>query len=733
MDNKQPYKDGKVAPPLMVGLLAAFLVLIPGLFFVRAIIQTEQGQIAAETEQLMEAMVTKLEGRLQANLAVGIGFEAQVAVLGDLDQAGLDALAERLIDPELNIRHVALAPDLVVSAVYPLRGNEAAIGLDYRKHKKQGEAALKAMRANRMVLAGPLDLVQGGGAHLIARFPVYVADGKPWGLIALVIKAEELFADAGLLHAQADYQVALRGRDGLGQTGAVFFGDADLFQQDVKTLMIEVPSGAWQMAIRPQSGWGVSPRVYVAYSAIVLLFSLLVAAVAFTLRRAVLMRLAHVRHLKHLSAIDPLTQTTSRYQFKRDLTTLIAQSKESGEGFTLAFIDLDHFKEVNDGLGHTRGDELLVAMADRISACMQRGDLLSRVGSDEFIGVFCGVTSSIEIERRADEIMSAINAPINVAGIELTMTSSIGVAVYSEDGKDGETLIRHADRAKFESKRSGRNTLYFFNASMRNEADRYIELTSAIKAGLQNNEFEVYYQPIYDLRLKAFSRCEALMRWHRGDQGMVSPAEFIPIAEQSGLIIDLGAWLADEVFNCYQVMLAADLPMKISINRSAQEFSSLRHTQNFINLQRKRSIPADKITLEITESLLMSDNRTKSDNFHLLKEHGFHFSIDDFGTGYSAINYLRNYPAETLKIDRSFIKELGETEQADMLVKVIIQLAQALGIAVVAEGVETQQQLDLLQEMGCDYIQGFYLAKPMPQPEFMEFIRNSLAGDCRGN
>jgi len=293
------------------------------------------------------------------------------------------------------------------------------------------------------------------------------------------------------------------------------------------------------------------------------------------------------------------------------------------------------------------------------------------MGSDEFVGVFRGVTSSIEIEHRAEEIMAAINEPINVGGFELTITSSIGVAVYPEDGSDGETLIRHADRAKFESKRSGRNTLYFFNASMRNEADRYIELTSAIKAGLQNAEFEVYYQPIYDLRKKAYTRCEALMRWRRADQSMVSPAEFIPIAEQSGLIIELGAWLADEVFNCYQIMQAAELPMKISINRSAHEFGSVRHTQHLINLQRKRGVPPEEITLEITESLLMSDNRTKSDNFRLLKEHGFQFSIDDFGTGYSAINYLRKYPAETLKIDRSFIKELGETEQADMLVKVI--------------------------------------------------------------
>lgn len=727
MDSQQPYKEEKVAPPLKVGLLAALLVLIPSLLFVRIIIKEEQYQIAAESEQLMVALATKLEGRLQANLAVGIGFQAQIAVLGDLDQEGLNVLAERLIDPALNIRHVALAPDLVVSAVYPLEGNEAAIGLDYRNNVKQREAALKAMETNHLILAGPLELVQGGGSHLIARFPVYVADGKPWGLIALVIRADELFADAGLLDAQENYQLALRGRDGRGKAGAVFFGELQLFYQKVKTKMIEVPGGAWQMAIRPRSGWGVSQRIYIVYSAMALLFALLAGAVAFSLRRSMLMRLAHVRHLEHLSAIDPLTRISSRYQFKRDLAAQIARSKQDGDGFTLVFIDLDHFKEVNDGLGHARGDELLVAMADRIGACMQRGDLLSRMGSDEFVGVFSGVNSSVEIERRAEDIMAAINEPINVGGFELTITSSIGVAVYPADGEDGETLIRHADRAKFESKRSGRNTLYFFNASMRNEADRYIELTSAIKAGLQNDEFEVYYQPIYDVRKKAYPRCEALMRWRRADQSMVSPAEFIPIAEQSGLIIELGAWLADEVFNCYQIMQAAELPIKISINRSAHEFGSLRHTRHFINLQKKRGVPPDHITLEITESLLMSDNRTKSDSFQLLKEHGFQFSIDDFGTGYSAINYLRKYPAETLKIDRSFIRELGETQQADMLVKVIIQLAQALGIAVVAEGVETQAQLEILQAMGCDYIQGFYLARPMPQADFIEFIRHSAA------
>jgi|GEM_PF-559431 len=717
----------RVRPPIQVGLLAALLVLIPSLLFVRVIVHNEQRDIAAKAEQLMDALVTKLEGRLQANLAVGIGFEAQIAVLGDLNQVGLNVLAERLIDPDLNIRHVALAPDLVVRAVYPLPGNEAAIGLDYRTHEKQGKAALQAMETNKMVLAGPLRLVQGGGSHLVARFPVYLAQDEPWGLIALVIRADELFADVGLIDAQFDYQLAMRGTDGRGESGAVFFGDPALFQQDVKTHKIQVPGGSWQMAIRPIDGWNAPLGVYLIYSIMALSFALLGGAAAYSLRRSVMMRLAHMRHLESLSAIDPLTRITSRYQFKRDLAQRVKECERDGCGFTLLFIDLDHFKEVNDGLGHARGDELLVTMADRMNSCMKRGDLLSRMGSDEFTAVFRGVTSTVDIEHRAEALMAAINQPVNIGGLDITITSSIGVAVYPEDGQDGETLIRHADRAKFESKRAGRNTLYFFNASMRNEADQYIELTSAMKAGLPRGEFEVYYQPIYDLRQGVYTRCEALMRWRRGGKDMVSPADFIPVAEQSGLIVELGAWLADEVFNCYQIMQGAGLPMKFSINRSAQEFSSLRHTQHFMALQERRGIPTEDITLEITESLLMSDNRTKSDNFQLLKEHGFLFSIDDFGTGYSAINYLRSYPAETLKIDRSFIWELGESEQADVLVRVIIQLAQALGIAVVAEGVETPQQLELLREMGCDYIQGFYLAKPMPQSEFKAFIRDALA------
>jgi diguanylate cyclase (GGDEF)-like protein len=712
----------KGSSPIVAALVSFLVLLLPCSVMVHYLIKEKEQAIAVEASNMLQALVTKLEGRLQANIAVGLGFEVQISVLGDLDQSGLEVLAKRSIDDDLNIRHVALAPNLVIRAIYPLQGNEAAVGLDYRKNEAQKQAALRTLSSNQVVLAGPLQLVQGGKKQLIARFPVFLANNDPWGVISLVIKAEELFADVGLYDAQNRYDIAMRGKDGLGEQGAVFFGDATLFQNKVKLQNIGIPGGSWQIAARPKNGWSAPGSTYITLCAQALALCLLGAYIVYALRQNAVEREAHVRHLESLSAIDPLTQLTSRYQFKRDLAQRVLESERDGTGFTVLFIDLDHFKEVNDGLGHSVGDELLVVVADRIQNRMQEGDLLSRLGGDEFVAVLQGVISTADIERRADAICQCIAQPVMISGLEVTITSSVGVALYPQDGGDGETLIRHADRAKFESKRSGRNSLYFFNASLRNEADRYIELTAAMKVGLAQNEFEVYYQPIYDLKQERFTRCEALCRWIRPEKGFVSPADFIPVAEQSGLILDLGAWLNGQVLSCYHEAKDLGISMNFSVNRSPQEFGSVRHTQSFIRLRQQRDVPPQSITLEITESLLMSDNRTKADNFQMLKNEGFNFSIDDFGTGYSAINYLRKYPVESLKIDKSFIAELGVSSQADVLVKVIIQMAKSLDIAVVAEGVETRQQLELLREMGCDYIQGYYFAKPMPKADFMAFI-----------
>lgn len=703
----------------ITGAILSFVTLFALLaVLVQYLLHATERERQLEMDYWAGAFATKLKGQLDANLAVGYGLEAQISVLGTLDQNNLDRVAPRLLQKPLNIRHIALAPDLVVNALYPLEGNESALGLNYRQHPGQRTAVVQAMAAKHVVLAGPVKLVQGGGEHLIARFPVHDEDGNEWGLISLVIEIESLLRDAGIGEIQLRYAVALRGIDGHGDRSPVFWGDANLFGYD-SIHLIPIPGGEWQMALLP-----LHDRTWLklVYWGSALLIAVLAGAAVSYLRRYQTQQARHLQELQFITAKDPLTQLTSRYQFNEYLQHLVEESQRNFQGFAVLYIDLDHFKDINDSIGQAGGDQLLIEIAEHLKNCVRNYDLLCRLGGDEFIAVLKGVTGTADIENRARIIRTRIAENMQIRGAEINITCSIGAAVYPNDGADADSLVQHAELAMHECKRAGRNALYFFSMSMRNEANRYRELSSAMRTALNNREFEVYYQPIFSVRENAFTRCEALCRWPQADGSMISPVQFIPVAEQSGLICDLGAWLVDEVLGFCQELITQKHELNFSINRSPQEFGSRQHTQQLIAARNRLNIPAHLLTLEITESLLMSDNGIKSQNLMALREQHFQFAIDDFGTGYSAINYLRQYPVESLKIDKSFIAELGVSRQADTLVKIIIQMAKSLDIYVVAEGVETQSQVDFLRALGCDYLQGFYFARPMPKEQLVKFI-----------
>lgn len=707
--------------PLFSAFLSFAVLGAISIFLVQKILHATSSEAAAEMDYWAQAFAIRLEGQLSANLAVGYGLEAQISVLGELGQTELEIVAPRLLDRQVNIRNIALAPDLVINAVYPLEENRAVLGLDYSLQEDQAEQVLQAMALNQVILAGPLELVQGGGKHLIARFPVRRIDGSDWGLISLVIDCESLLRDAGFHDIEQKYRIAVR--SGTGHIS----GDTTVFDGAGRLHPVALPGADWQIAIEPADTNALIVRKVIWWTT-ALIACLLAATAVYYLRRYNLQREFHVHELESLAAIDPLTQLTSRYQFHESLEHLIDECNRSKQGFTVLFIDLDHFKEINDSMGHAAGDQMLINIAAALRSCVRRYDLLCRLSGDEFVVVFKGTTLTSEIESRARVIMSRVGQSMDVNGKQISVTCSVGVAVYPADGTDAVSLIQHADLAMFESKRIGRNGLYFFNMSMRNEADRYIELSSAIRRALTDGAFEVYYQPIYDVAEKRFTRCEALCRWRTADGKFVSPMDFIPVAEQSGLISELGNRVTEQALLFCSELLREGYAINMSINRSPQEFTSRQNTQYLIDMRRRLGIPSTMLTLEITESLLMSDNCVKTENFKLFKDQQFQFSIDDFGTGYSAINYLRKYPVESLKIDKSFISEFGKSQQATILVRIIMQMAKSLKIKVVAEGVETREQMALLSEIGCDYLQGFYFAKPMPKAEFIRFLKESEAG-----
>lgn len=686
-----------------------------------------------------DSFTSRFEGRIESNIALGRGISAQAAVMGEVTQAQLNVLVEELKDPDLDVRHVAIAPDLVISAVYPLEGNEGAIGLNYRAHPQQREAVMYAVEHRAIVLVGPLTLVQGTHRQLIARLPVFRLNQSLWGMVSVVIDLNTLLQATEFEKLEQNYNIEItkladngkyfvdRSLDTLvySSSTVIDFDEANPVNQ-----VISIPSGQWLLKLQPRSPWGFSHLRWIIYSLIALVIAFIIASIVFLLHRNFSLKREYIQHLKSMLAIDPLTRLASRHQFKVILNKLVEQCTLSGEEFSVLVIDIDHFKEVNDSLGHVIGDSILVEIAMRLKADGHNHDLLARLGGDEFVLVLRKMSDLRGIEQIARQLMAKIAEVIRVGKNEIRLTSSIGVSVFPLDAQDAETLMQHADLAVFESKRVGRNAVYFFDAARREEADRFVKMSTEIRSALDAGEFFVYFQPIYCIETGKFSRCEALCRWQNSKGEFISPAEFIPIAERCGLILELGRFVLDQSIALSKKMRARNIHMPISINRSAVEFASDESTQTLIRDVVQQRITTEDIFFEITESLFMSDDKAKVANYWKLKKTGFSFAIDDFGTGYSSINYLRQFPVEYLKIDRSFVIEIdadNDRKEGRVLVKAIIQMAKSLGMKVIAEGVETQIQFRYLAEVGCDLIQGYLFARPMSEEDLLPFLDKQTA------
>ncbi|WP_299183800.1 EAL domain-containing protein [uncultured Neptuniibacter sp.] len=665
----------------------------------------------------------RLEGEINAHLVVLRGLKAEVAINPDITQSEFQLLVDEFLQTQLSIRHLALAPDLIVTNIHPSEGNGKALGLNYREHPDQLTAVLSAIEQKDIVLTGPVDLVQGGSA-LIARIPVFIGKERDqlWGIISGVIDDQNLFQRAGIDKRLWGLDIAIRGRDGSGQEGAVFYGDSSTFHPDAVTVDVVLPTGRWQMAAYTDGGWQVTGSQVKTYWLIALLISLATAMAAYLIAKNYREKLEAIETANYRANYDVLTGLSNRYHFNQQLKLMIQEHRRHRQIFALFFIDLDYFKEVNDNWGHPAGDTLLKQFAGRMTGIVRSDDLVARLAGDEFVIVLKDLESATQAELLAEKLQLELGEPYFIDGQYLSVTHSLGIAMYPDDGVDMEQLLQNADRAMYEAKRAGKNRIFFFNEGLSQEVKRHVQVHNEILEGIRTGQFEVYLQPIMELGLLSTNKCEALVRWFHPKKGLVSPAEFIPIAEQTGAIRALGEWILDEVGFLSERLTQAGLDIQISVNRSVAEFYPKDAAQRWMEIISKHEVPYDKVVFEITESLLMDGGDSQLDKINRLRDQGIAFSIDDFGTGYSAINYLRHYPVDYLKIDRSFVTDLLEDEQDRTLVEVIIKMGQTLGIKVVAEGVEDQAQLDVLKAFGCDFVQGFYLGKPMPFDQFLEFL-----------
>jgi diguanylate cyclase (GGDEF)-like protein/PAS domain S-box-containing protein len=420
--------------------------------------------------------------------------------------------------------------------------------------------------------------------------------------------------------------------------------------------------------------------------------------------------------LAFLAQFDALTGLPNRNLFLDRLAQAVSRAHREAWITGVAFIDLDRFKEINDTLGHAAGDEVLKAAAGRLRACLREGDTLARLGGDEFTAILEGLKSADSVARVAQKMMAALAAPMSVQGREVFVNASIGFALYPEDGADADSLLRHADTAMYQAKSAGRNGFKRYVATMTLEASERVTLEAALRRALERGELELHYQPVVRLSDSQVLGAEALLRWRHPERGLVAPAEFIPLAEASGLIVPIGEWVLAEA--CREAARwQARSPVSIGVNLSARQFRSDALAETIGAALAASGLDGARLVLEITETLLMENPEASRRLLEPLKKKGVRVVLDDFGTGYSSLAYLRHFPLDAVKIDRSFIRDIPADPEDATIVKAVIALAHELRLGVTAEGVETQAQLDFLVAHGCDQAQGYLFARPEPAAE----------------
>jgi diguanylate cyclase (GGDEF)-like protein len=420
---------------------------------------------------------------------------------------------------------------------------------------------------------------------------------------------------------------------------------------------------------------------------------------------------------------DALTDLPNRNLFQERLRQSINMAKRAEKRVAVIMLDIDNFKHVNDTLGHVLGDNLLCQVGERLTSLLRTSDTIARHGGDEFMIIINDVPHNADLEHKLDQILECLSLPYVLEGNTAYASASVGVTFYPDDGLTVDSLLQNADAAMFQAKKKGRNTYSFFTAEMNTQAQERHQMEVDLHRALDQHEFEMHYQPIVEPVTHKLVKAEALIRWNDPEKGLISPGKFIPVAEETGLIVPMGEWiLRQSCKDCAQWYHETGREIGVSVNLSSQQFKRTDVYALVVEVLEETNLPAHMLSLEMTESILVDDDRDILTLLQKLRKLGVMLSIDDFGTGYSSLSYLKKFPITTLKIDRAFISDVLENEEDAALCMAILSMAQSLKLRVIAEGVELEGQVDFLRERKCHLIQGFFYSKPLRIADFRGYM-----------
>lgn len=709
----------------LYALMAFVCIFAAGGYYTHLSLVAERKEQQLLMEEVVSVQAAAIERRLTHSLS-STYILAQEVRRSNGQFRDFDHFAEEVMQTLGGISSLQLAPEGITQKIYPLAGNEKGIGHNLLVSDKRKQEAWEAIRSKTLTLAGPFLLVQGR-VGMMGRNPVFLeknGEQQFWGFATALIYLDDLLSFTEL--------------DQLKQKGYAFelsrlhpdTGAVDIFARSSNNLdelqarkKVRVPNGEWTIAMSRPTDFTFQMILGITLSLITaIVFTLLIRRILREPERLRGLVKKQTLQLERLAFTDELTGLANRRFLTEQLEQAILNIRREEKYLALMYLDLDDFKRINDSTGHEDGDRLLVEMGLRLRATVRDTDIVGRLGGDEFAIILVNIKSAEHARIVADKIIANISRPVQLANTEAIVGVSIGITLAPEDGASSGELLRNADLAMYAAKRAGKNQLSFYSMAMQQQALYSIRIEKELRLALARSEFALVFQPIVALGNGQTVKFEALLRWHQPERGIQHPASFIKIAELTGLIVPIGYWVVDAACRFIQQQRQSGRAVKpVAVNVSVCQLREAEFAHRVEALLTRWGIPPGSLELEITESMLMENVSLAMTQIDRLKQLGIRISIDDFGTGYSSLSQLRQLQVNSLKIDRSFVMDLENSPVDRQMIEAITAMVRKLDLKVVAEGIETEQQMQFLKQIGCDYGQGFLFARPLSPEQALQY------------